>query len=62
MASYKIYFLKFCYKNLPPSKEKCLIELQNATAEAVFVEKVVFGLFSPRNIAMSCRGTFEKSG
>ena len=42
MASYKIYFLNFCYQNLPPSEVKSLAELQNATGKAVFMKKVIF--------------------
>lgn len=42
MASYKIYFLNFCYQNWPSSEVKGLAELQNATAKAFFIEKVIF--------------------
>lgn len=40
MASYKIYFLDFCYQNhLSINKERPLL-LQNAMREAVFIKKV----------------------
>ena len=42
MASYKIYFLNFCYQNRPPGEVKGLAELQNATTKAFFNEKVIF--------------------
>ena len=42
MASYKIYFLNFCYKNWSPSEVKSLAELQNAIGKAVFMKKVIF--------------------
>ena len=42
MASYKIYFLNFCYQNQPSSEVKGLAELQNAIAKACFIKKVIF--------------------
>jgi len=42
MASYKIYFLKFCYQNRSLSEVKSLAELQNAIGKAVFIKKVIF--------------------
>ena len=42
MASYKIYFLNFCYQNQPSSEVKGLVELQNAIAKACFIKKVIF--------------------
>ncbi len=42
MASYKIYFLNFCYQNWSPSEVKSLAGLQNATGKAYFIKKVIF--------------------
>ena len=42
MASYKIYFLNFCYQNQPSSEVKGLVELQNAIGKACFIKKVIF--------------------
>ena len=39
MASYKIYFLDFCYQNCSLVIEKWLTELQNATDKPGFTEK-----------------------
>lgn len=39
MASYKIYFLDFCYKNTHPTLTKCCQKLQNASVWAHFNEK-----------------------
>ena len=44
MASYKIYFLNFCYQNQSLGEVKSLAELQNATVKAIFIEKVIFSL------------------
>ena len=42
MASYKIYFLNFCYPNRSPSEVESLAELQNAIGKGVFMKKVIF--------------------
>ena len=42
MASYKIYFLDFCYKNHPPRKEKWHSKLQNASVVPCFMKKEDF--------------------
>ena len=39
MASYKIYFLNFCYKNWPSSDVKWHRKLQNATQKGCFMKK-----------------------
>ena len=60
MASYKIYFLKFCYKISLLANKKSLEKLQNATVKAIFIEKVLLGLFCPLKAITSRRGTFKK--
>ena len=42
MASYKIYFLKFCHKNQSSSFKKWPSELQNATRNGIFKENRFF--------------------
>ena len=44
MASYKIYFLKFCYKNCSSSATKQPAKLQNASLRADFLKIVIFAL------------------
>ena len=58
MASYKIYFLNFCYPNRSPSEVKSLAELQNAIGKAVFMKKVIF---APVGAGKSHRFTVEQS-
>ena len=41
MASYKIYFLDFCYKNYPLTSTKRLAELQNASSKPRIIKKVI---------------------
>ena len=43
MASYKIYFLNFCYQNCSFSARNDVIALQNATEKGRFTEKWIFG-------------------
>ena len=47
MASYKIYFLNFCYKNCSSSTTNKPAKLQNASLRACFIEKVDFVPFLP---------------
>ena len=60
MASYKIYFLDFCYKNQPSRNENRLLILQNASANACFIEKVGNGASGGVSASRSCRGTIQK--
>ena len=42
MASYKIYFLNFCYSNTSLLREKKAAKLQNVITWALFIKKVIF--------------------
>ena len=42
MASYKIYFLNFCYQNRFSSEVNSLAELQNASVVPCFMKKEDF--------------------
>jgi len=46
MASYKIYFLNFCYSNTSLLRVKKAAKLQNVITWALFIKKVIFGGFS----------------
>ena len=61
MASYKIYYLDFCYKKLPPRNEKWLLILQNASADACFIEKVENDVSGRLSAPRSSRGTIQKN-
>ena len=47
MASYKIYFLNFCYKKESPTVANSQFDLQNAIKLAVFIRKGPKRRFSP---------------
>jgi hypothetical protein len=61
MASYKIYFLNFCYKNCSSSATNKPAKLQNASLRAVFLKIVIFAPVGDASTAADCRGTIVKT-
>ena len=61
MASYKIYFLDFCYKKRTSSYIKYLLFLQNATQGDDFVKKVVFWCVCHHMARRMCVEHLQKS-
>jgi len=61
MASYKIYFLNFCYQNHSSSGLTGPWILQNASSIAVFIEKVIFTGKKNGRQHPGSRGTFQFS-
>ena len=60
MASYKIYFLNFCYKNCSSTASKRPTKLQNASLRAVFMRIVIFSPKRVKSTAADRRGTIVK--
>ena len=61
MASYKIYFLNFCYKNRSSSATNKPAKLQNASLRAVFLKIVIFAPVGDVSSAADRRGLIVKT-